>query len=300
MFEGDSGGSIDPQVADRIIDFIFRSTGRNTIVCDAGGTIVAAQVRSRVGTVHTAAQKMLRDGSADAKVTAAEEEASGGVIKAGVNLPIRYQGRTIGSFGIAGDPGMTEPIALIAAGMIAKELHGQEVAQKLLAHATYLDESITQVLGMVDLANAGQAKVTRLMGEILEHIENSMVDIEQTHKVVDTIKSIASKTHMLAINAAIEASHAQEYGRTFAVVAREVRDLSEESAQSTRTIRKAQSHLQHSMNTVAAHSRVLADSSQDQAQVTESISGMVAGLKSVSAGLIDMARSAGGSGDEAP
>ena len=298
MQEVKSGYSIDPIVADKIIEFIYKSTAMNTIVCDADGTIVAAKVRSRIGSVHTAAQRMLREGRPDAKVTAAEAEASGGVIKAGVNLPIRYKGKTIGSFGIAGDPERTEPIALIAAGMVALELDGQEVARKLLAHATHLDESISQVLGMVERANAGQAKVAQLMGEILEHIGNSMLDIDETHKVVDAIRSIASKTHMLAINAAIEAAHALQHGQTFAVVAREVRDLSKESAQSTQTISKAQSHLQLSMNTVVANSRVLAGCSQDQTQVTAAIGEMVVGLKSVSADLIDMARSARDAGDQ--
>ena len=282
----------DVKVANKIIDFIFRATGRNTIVCDSDGTIMAAKVQSRIGAVHSAARLMLREGRPHAKVTAAEEEASAGAIKAGVNLPVRFKGMAIGSFGIAGDPELTEPIAMIASALIAKELHEQELAQRLLEHATHMDQTIARIVEKVDQANAGQAKVTLLMEDIVRLVGTSMDDIDETRQVVDAIKSIAKKTHMLAINAAIEATHAQAHGRAFSVVAREVRDLSHESEQSTKTIANTQSHLQHSMGTVATHSKVLAENAQTQARVTESISAMVAGLRGVSADLIDMAQSA--------
>ena len=284
--------SMDRTVANRIIAFIFEATGRNTIVCDADGTIVAAKVASRIGAVHPAAQRMLREGHPHAKVTAAEEEASGGLIKAGVNLPIRNGQELIGSFGIAGDPDQTEPIALIAARMIAKEIQEQAIAQQLLAHATHMDQAIARIVAMVDQANAGQATVGRMMEEIIGLIENSMGDIEETRKVVGAIKAIAVKTQMLAVNARIEAAHAHQYGLGFTVVAGEVGNLSKESEQSTRTITRAQSNLQQSMSKVASRSKDLVTSTQTQTQVTEAISARVGDLKQVSEGLMDIAQSA--------
>ena len=296
MSNDDVRSSMDPAVASRIIAFIHQSTGRNTIVCDSDGTIVAARIQSRVGTVHPVARRMLREGLPHAKVTLAEEEASGGVVKAGFNRPIHYGGELIGSFGIAGDPELTEPIGAIAAGLIVKELQELEMSRKLLDHATRMDASITQIVDRVAQADAAQAKVTQLMDAIAGLIGNSMADIAQTHQVVEAIQSIAKKTQMLAINATIEAAHAQQFGRGFAVVAAEVSALSKESVQSTRTITQSQSHLQHSMTTVAAHAKILTQSTQLQAQVTGSIREMVAGLKVVSEGLIEMASSNGAPG----
>ncbi len=70
-----------------------------------------------------------------------------------------------------------------------------------------------------------QEKVQRLAKriEILESNSGKIAGI------VDVIRKIADETHILALNAAIESAAAGEYGRRFAVVAEEVKRLSEET-----------------------------------------------------------------------
>jgi|GEM_PF-669478 len=56
--------------------------------------------------------------------------------------------------------------------------------------------------------------------------------------VITTISKVADKTNLLSLNASIEAEKAGEYGRSFAVIAREIRRLADQTAIATLDIEK--------------------------------------------------------------
>lgn len=282
---------MDRDIANKIIDFIYTATGMNSIVCDVEGIIVAAKIKSRVGDVHSGARKMLQENLPHIIITAAEEEASGGTVRAGINLPIRHNDELIGSIGIPGDPEKTLLVTKMASGLFSKELRERELLSLLLGHAAQMDSAITTIVSTVEQVNASQAKVSSMVDEVEQLVQASFEDIKTTGEVVETIQSIASNTQMLGLNAAIEAAHAKEAGRGFAIVAEAVRKLSDQSSASVEDIKVTQAHLNESMGRVVDFSKDLTTQTHEQTSATNAIADMVLDLKKISEALMAMTQS---------
>ncbi|MCU0697880.1 MAG: methyl-accepting chemotaxis protein [Myxococcaceae bacterium] len=104
-------------------------------------------------------------------------------------------------------------------GQVSKVLQGQESGQGFISHMNAIVGRFVE-----DLVHVSASSV-----KLVQQVERMGTDIEQVVHNVDRIESLANETRFIALNARIEAHRAGDSGRTFRVVADEVKALADDA-----------------------------------------------------------------------
>lgn len=158
--------------------------------------------------------------------------------------------------------------------MVATAINEMAAATHEIAHnsentARHSEESVTACRDGSNQVSQAQNSLNSLADEV-RLATNVVTELEehgnQISTILSTIQNIAEQTNLLALNAAIEAARAGEQGRGFAVVADEVRILSQRTHASTEEIQTMIETLQSTTKKAVGimnDSRMLADTSVD-------------------------------------
>ena len=136
----------------------------------------------------------------------------------------------------------------------------EEVSATIAESASMIKQSTDsaiQAAGLATQANDASLKGSQEMSDMMVSMTEIQKSSSEIAKIIKVIDEIAFQTNILALNAAVEAARAGEAGLGFAVVAEEVRNLAQRSAQAAKdTAGIIESNIELSVKGADASSRV--------------------------------------------
>ncbi|MEO5968865.1 MAG: methyl-accepting chemotaxis protein [Bdellovibrionia bacterium] len=123
-----------------------------------------------------------------------------------------------------------------------------ERAKKVTANAESSSISRTAGLSAVQGTNRTMLGVQEQIETVAETIVNLSERNQAIGEIISTVNDIAERSDLLALNAAIEAAAAGEQGRSFSIVANEIKSLAEQAKESTIEVRSILSEIQKGIN----------------------------------------------------
>ncbi|MBZ4415486.1 methyl-accepting chemotaxis protein [Myxococcus sp. RHSTA-1-4] len=138
-------------------------------------------------------------------------------------------------------------VARQATALQETQVTAQEIKQTSLLASEKAEDVLGRASRAEEVGREGEEDIRDSLGgfqSLLEQSKQMTERITQLNErtrqiggITQTVKDLADQSNMLALNAAIEAARSGEHGKGFGVVAREIRNLADQSIQATERVR---------------------------------------------------------------
>ena len=177
-----------------------------------------------------------------------------------------------------------------------------ENAKIMVEAATMSSKLLEENMTVIDSIRKDADAINETNGRVAESMEDLQKKAKEVQQITEVIFSISSQTNLLALNASIESARAGEAGKGFAVVADQIRDLAEETRQSTEQIANIVEELnknaqvatdivQQSIGAMEAQNEKVADASDGFNEVQNHISTLTERVENINQKIANLVHS---------
>ena len=115
------------------------------------------------------------------------------------------------------------------------------------------DAMSSSIMGTIDGFVSHMTEISKSTTQLVEQVEDIRERSTRMENMLEELSEIAGRTHLLSLNASIEAAHARQFGAGFAVVAGEVSKLADRSTALSKTIQEQVSGTRQALERTDAH-----------------------------------------------
>lgn len=142
---------------------------------------------------------------------------------------------------------------------------------KLSILSKKLSDNFLHISSTIEELTASANDISNQQDKLNDEISGIQQITSSISEILSSIKKIAAQIKMLGLNASIEASRVGDAGKCFAVVANEIKKLSENSSETANSISDLVSKIESSVDSTISYSKISLDTTKEQYKAMDEV-----------------------------